>query len=61
MQIGQLIVSSFDGARLPEYLRRRLRRRETAGVILFGRNVASRPALRRLLRRTQRAAGQAPS
>jgi beta-N-acetylhexosaminidase len=56
VQVGQLIVSSFDGARLPEYLRRRLRRDETAGVILFGRNVASRASLKRLLRRTQRAA-----
>jgi beta-N-acetylhexosaminidase len=56
--VGQLIVSSFDGSRLPEYLRRRLRRRETAGVILFGRNVSSRSGLRALLRRTQRAAGR---
>jgi beta-N-acetylhexosaminidase len=58
VQVGQLIVSSFDGTRLPEYLRRRLRRRETAGVILFGRNVASRAALRGLTRGLQRAAGK---
>ena len=58
MAVGQLIVSSFDGARLPEYLRRRLRRRVTAGVILFGRNVSSRSGLKSLLRRTQRAAGR---
>ncbi len=58
VQVGQLIVSSFDGTRLPEYLRRRLRRRETAGVILFRRNVASRSGLRRLSRRIQRAAGR---
>src|SRR4051794_1922875 len=57
MQVGQLVVSAFDGARLPEYLRRRLRRRETAGVILFGDNVASRSSLKRLLGRAQRAAG----
>jgi beta-N-acetylhexosaminidase len=58
VQVGQLIVSSFDGTRLPEYLRRRLRRRETAGVIVFGKNVASRSGLRSLDRRIQRAAGR---
>jgi beta-N-acetylhexosaminidase len=58
VQVGQLVVSSFDGVRLPEYLRRRLRRRETAGVIVFGQNTASRPALKALLRRTQKAAGR---
>ena len=57
MQVGQLIVSAFDGTRLPEYLRRRLRRSETAGVIVFGKNIASRPGLRSLDRRMQRAAG----
>ena len=57
VQVGQLIVSAMDGTRLPEYLRRRLRRRETAGVILFRKNVASRSGLRRLSRRMQRAAG----
>ena len=55
VQVGQLIVSSFDGTRLPAWLRRRLRARETAGVILFGNNVASRQALRRLDRTMQRA------
>ncbi|HKF79995.1 MAG TPA: glycoside hydrolase family 3 N-terminal domain-containing protein [Thermoleophilaceae bacterium] len=58
VQVGQLIVSSFGGARLPEYLRRRLRRRQTAGVILFRRNVSSRPGLRRLSRRIQGATGR---
>ena len=58
VQVGQLVVSSFDGTRLPEYLRRRLRRRQTAGVILFGDNVAAKSSLGRLLRKTQRAAGR---
>jgi beta-N-acetylhexosaminidase len=49
-------VSSFDEKRLPAYLRRRLRPRETAGVILFGKNVASRSAFRRLCGAVQRAA-----
>jgi beta-N-acetylhexosaminidase len=55
--VGQLIVSALDGTRLPEYLRRRLRRRETAGVIVFRDNIASRSGLRRLCRSMQRAAG----
>jgi beta-N-acetylhexosaminidase len=57
VQVGQLIVSSFDGTRLPAYLRRRVHGRETAGVILFGKNVASRSGLGRLCRAIQRAAG----
>jgi beta-N-acetylhexosaminidase len=47
-QLGQLIVSSFDEAELPDYIRRRLRAGETAGVILFGRNMESEAGLRRL-------------
>ena len=56
-QIGQLLVSSFDGTRAPAYLLRRLSARETAGVILFGRNVASERQLRSLTRQVQQAAG----
>jgi beta-N-acetylhexosaminidase len=55
-QIGQLIVSSFDGTELPDYIRRRLRADETAGVILFGRNMESETALRRMTDGIQRAA-----
>ena len=58
-QVGQLLVSSFDGPQLPAYLRRRLRAGETAGVILFGRNVASQSGVRQLTRSLQRAAGGA--
>ena len=58
-QVGQVLVSSFDGVEVPDYLRRRLRAGETAGVILFSRNVLSRPGLRRLTRSLQRAAGGA--
>lgn len=56
-QVGQVLVSSFDGVELPDYVRRRLRARETAGVILFGGNVLSRGGLRGLTRSVQRAAG----
>ena len=56
-QVGQVLISSFDGVELPAYMRRRLRARETAGVILFGQNVLSRASVRKLTRSVQRAAG----
>ena len=55
-QVGQLLVSSFEGTQLPRYMRRRLRAGETAGVILFARNAASEAGLRRLTRAVRRAA-----
>jgi beta-N-acetylhexosaminidase len=59
-QVGQLLISSFDGASAPEYLRRRLRAGETAGVILFGRNGGDAAHWRALTRSLQEAAaGQA--
>jgi beta-N-acetylhexosaminidase len=54
-QVGQLLVSSFDEPELPDYIRRRLRAGETAGVILFGRNMSSEAGLRRLTAAVQRA------
>ena len=57
-QVGQLLVSSFDEAALPDYIRRRLRARETAGVILFGRNGGPESGWRRLTRSLQRAEGE---
>jgi beta-N-acetylhexosaminidase len=56
-QVGQLTVSSFEGATVPDWLARRLRAGETAGVILFGANVESPDGLRGLTRSLQRAAG----
>ena len=53
-RVGLVLVSSFDGSRLPEYMRRRLRAGETAGAILFRTNVPSAPVLRRLTRDIQR-------
>jgi beta-N-acetylhexosaminidase len=59
-QVGQLLVSSFDEASMPDYLRRRLRAGETAGVILFGRNGGDASHWRALTRAIQDAAdGQA--
>ena len=49
-RVGQVLMSSFDGARAPAYMRRRLRAGETSGVIVFRRNAASRSGLRALTR-----------
>jgi beta-N-acetylhexosaminidase len=49
-QVGQVTISSFSGTSRPEYIRRRLRARETAGVILFGGNGGGRAQWRRLTR-----------
>jgi beta-N-acetylhexosaminidase len=56
-QVGQLLMMSFDEPEAPAYIRRRLRRGEGAGVILFGPNVTDDAGLRRLTRSIQRAAG----
>jgi beta-N-acetylhexosaminidase len=54
--VGQTLVMAFDGTSAPEYVRRRLRNGEGAGVILFGGNVVDATQLRRLTRAIQRAA-----
>jgi beta-N-acetylhexosaminidase len=54
-QVGQVTISSFPGTARPEYIRRRLRARETAGVILFGSNGGDRAAWTRLTRSLQQA------
>src|SRR5688572_26481767 len=54
-RVGQVTISSFPGTRRPEYIRRRLRARETAGVILFGANAGDRATWRRLTRSLQEA------
>jgi beta-N-acetylhexosaminidase len=46
--VGQRIVVSLPGTTVPDALARQVRRGEVAGVILFGRNVASRAQLRGL-------------
>jgi beta-N-acetylhexosaminidase len=56
-QVGQLLISSFDETTLPDYMHRRLRARETAGVILFGRNGGDEAHWRALTRSIQEAAG----
>jgi beta-N-acetylhexosaminidase len=56
-QVGQLLVSSFDGTSVPRYLARRLRTGETAGVIAFAKNGGGPAEWRALTRSLQRAAG----
>jgi len=52
-QVGQVLVSSFDGTVPPDYIRRRLQAGETAGVILFARNGGSAAHWRDLTRSLQ--------
>jgi beta-N-acetylhexosaminidase len=54
--VGQTLVFAFDGTAAPEYVHRRMRRGEGAGVILFAGNVADARQLRRLTGGIQRAA-----
>jgi beta-N-acetylhexosaminidase len=53
-QVGQVTISSFQGTRVPAYLRRRLGGDETAGVILFGFNADTPAQWRRLTGALQR-------
>lgn len=55
-QVGELLVMSFDGDRMPGYIGRRLARGQGTGVILFGRNAPDRARLGALTRAIQRAA-----
>jgi beta-N-acetylhexosaminidase len=54
---GQLVVLRFRGTTAPAYVRRALRARRAAGVILFRDNVASPAQLHALTAALQRAAG----
>jgi beta-N-acetylhexosaminidase len=57
-QVGQLLVLTFDGPRVPAYFKRRLRDGTLAGAILFRDNVTTPAGLRALNRAIQRAAGR---
>lgn len=57
-QVGQLVVLSFSGTTVPEYVRRALRANRAAGVILFRGNVESPAQLRRLTRTLRQAGGR---
>ena len=56
-QLGSLLVSSFDGTALPDYMERRLQAGETVGAVLFAPNVSDAAGTRRLTAAIQRAAG----
>jgi beta-N-acetylhexosaminidase len=56
-QVGRLVVLRFRGTRAPGYVRRRLRRGEVAGAILFRDNVTGPGQLRALTGQLRRAAG----
>lgn len=51
--VGQRMIVSLPGTTVPDPLARQIRRGEVAGVILFGRNVASRAQLQSLTARLQ--------
>jgi beta-N-acetylhexosaminidase len=55
-QVGQLLVMSFDGTRVPAYIRRRLRAGQGTGVITFAKNAPDAATLRALTGSLQRAA-----
>ena len=55
-QVGQLVVMRFDGPGPPDYVPRALKAGRAAGVILFKDNIASKPALKRLVRTLQQGA-----
>jgi beta-N-acetylhexosaminidase len=56
--VGQLLVMSFDGTQVPDYIRRRLRDGQGTGVILFAKNAPDAATLSRLTAALQRAAGR---
>src|SRR5436305_1093954 len=51
--VGQHMIYSYGGVSPPPALERRIRGGEAAGVILFGRNIASRARLRATIARLQ--------
>jgi beta-N-acetylhexosaminidase len=54
--VGRLVALGFEGTSAPAWLRRLMRERKAAGVILFSGNVRSRGQLRALTGSIQRAA-----
>ena len=57
-QVGQTLILRFAGTEAPGYVRRALRQRRVAGVILFRDNVVSPDQLRSLTGALRRAGGQ---
>ena len=59
-QVGQLVILRFAGTAPPGYVKRALRRRRVAGVILFRDNALDPRQLRALTAALRRAAGAPP-
>ena len=57
-QVGQLLVLSFSGTTAPEYVRKAMRERRVAGVILFGGNITGPSQLRELTGDLRRQGGR---
>jgi beta-N-acetylhexosaminidase len=57
-QVGQLVLLSFKGTTVPEYVLTALRKQRAAGVILFHGNVAGPGQLRALTRRLRMTGGR---
>ena len=57
-QVGQVLVLSFSGTAVPEYVREALRARRVAGVILFAGNIVSPSQLRVLTSVLRREGGK---
>ena len=55
-QVGQLLIVSFDGVEPPAYIHRILRQGQSAGVILFGKNLSDARALAGVTAALQRSA-----
>ena len=58
-QVGSLLLMSYDGPEVPEYILRRLREGQGAGVILFGPNAPDAETVRESTSQVQRAGGGA--
>ena len=58
-QVGSLLLMSYDGSEVPDYILRRLRAGQGSGVILFGPNAPDAETVRTATGRMQRAAGGA--
>ena len=56
-QVGELLLMSFDETEPPDYIRRRLRREEGAGVIIFSKNAPDPDSAAILTAELQREAG----
>ena len=54
-QVGQVLVLSFEGTTVPQYVREALAAKRVAGVILFGGNITGQDGLRALTRDLRRA------